>query len=109
MVADTTKKTKSNALAIKAAFDSLNQIIKIMHRAFLNLMQSSETIKDEDKNFNSGSEAASKGIVSLMESTVKLFDLGISPKTYKVCISCLSSKVYGVLNSYYLISEKCLT
>ena len=91
-MADTTKKTKSNALAIKAAFDSLNQIIKIMHRAFINQMQSSDAIKEENTNLNDGDDSSKKGIVCLMQSTVQLFKLGISPKTYKVCVSRLSPK-----------------
>ena len=57
-----------------------------MQRAFLNLMQSTETTKDADSMPDKSSEIASNGIISLMKSTVELFKLGISPKTYKVII-----------------------
>ena len=60
-----------------------------MQRAFLNLMQSTETTKDADSMPDKSSEIASNGIISLMKSTVELFKLGISPKTYKVIIFIL--------------------
>ena len=58
-------------------------------------MQSSEAIKDENTNLNDGNDSSKKGIVCLMQSTVQLFKLGISPKTYKVCVSRLFSKGIG--------------
>ena len=87
LIADSTKNTKSNALAIKAAFDSLNQVIKIMQRAFLNQIESSEIPQNESAIVNKSSDTATKGTVSLMKSTVNFFKLGVSPKTYKVCIN----------------------
>ena len=87
LVADSTKNTKSNAMAIKAAFDSLNQVIKIMQRAFLNQLQSSQTTKDEESTSKNNDNVVNQGIVSLMKSTVRFFKLGLSSKTYKVCIN----------------------
>ena len=91
LIADTSRMTKSNASAIKAAFDSLNQVIKIMQRAFLSQSQSKEELRDnvtshkEGNNDKACSSDSKEGIVSLMKTTVQLYHHGVSPNTYKMC------------------------
>ena len=62
-----------------------------MQRAFLNQLQYDEKLT------NDGSCQSSKaGIVLLMDETVKLFDHGVSPNTYKV---------FWVLPTIYYLGE----
>ena len=58
-----------------------------MQRAFLNQIESSEIPKNGSSIVDNSSDTATKGTVALMKSTVNFFKLGISPKTYKVCIN----------------------
>ena len=94
LIADTSRLAKNNAFAIKAAFDSLNQVIKIMQRAFLVQLQtnddSSEKGSPEDATEGEIVDGKEKGIVSLMNATVKLFQFGVSPNVYGMCGAAIS-------------------
>ena len=83
LVAETSKKTKSNAAAIKASFDSLNQIIKIMLRVI-----SSSRMEEEGQQRPVESVQENKHAditkCGLMRTTLQIFHHGVSANTYKV-------------------------